>query len=127
MTLFGEQLLGLYAPGNAAVIEKGMVRLYIVGLTHFICGIMEVGCGCVRGIGKSILPMIVSLLGACVSRVIWVFTVFQLVPDEIRQQTLYYSYPLSWVLTAAVHFLVFFIVLRKTKRKWDNENVLLRT
>jgi Na+-driven multidrug efflux pump len=127
MALFGKQLLGLYAPGNAAVIEKGMIRLYIVGLTHFICGIMEVGCGCVRGIGKSILSMIVSLLGACVFRVIWVFTVFRLVPDDIKHQTLYFSYPLSWILTAAVFFWVFAIVLRKTTRKWESEKELLRT
>ena len=80
MYLFGEPLLSLYAPGNAAVIEKGMIRLRIVGLLHFICGIMEVGCGCVRGMGKSILPMIVSLIGACFSRVVWVFTVFQTSP-----------------------------------------------
>lgn len=118
MTIFGEQLLGLYAPGNTAVIEKGMVRLYIVALTHFICGIMEVGCGCVRGMGKSILPMIVSLLGACVSRVVWVFTVFRMVPDNVKQQTLYYSYPLSWTLTAIVHFAVFFFVLHGIKKKW---------
>ena len=127
MALFGKQLLGLYAPGNTAVIEKGMIRLYIVGLTHFICGIMEVGCGCVRGIGKSILSMIVSLLGACVFRVIWVFTVFRLVPDDIKHQTLYFSYPLSWILTAAVFFWVFAIILRKTTRKWESEKELLRT
>lgn len=119
MLLFGRQLIGLYAPDNQAVIDKGMTRMYIVGATHAICGLMEVGCGCIRGMGKSFGPMIVSLMGSCVFRVVWVFTIFQLVPESIKQQTLYYSYPLSWILTGAVHFLCFFIVLRKAKKSWE--------
>ena len=119
MALFGEQLIGLYAPGNQAVIEKGLIRFYICGLTHLLCGIMEVGCGCVRGMGKSLAPTLVALLGACVSRIVWVYTVFPLAPEHLRQQVLYYCYPLSWALTAIVHFAVFFLILKKTKRQFE--------
>ncbi|MBQ9761349.1 MAG: MATE family efflux transporter [Clostridia bacterium] len=121
MFLFIEPLLGLYAPGNTAVIEKGLIRFSIIGLTHFICGIMEVGCGCVRGMGKSLAPTLVSLLGSCASRVVWIYTVFPLVPLDIRQETLYYCYPLSWAVTALAHFIVFFIVLKKEKQIYLQE------
>ena len=117
MTIFGKQLLSLYAPGNLAVIEKGMINLRLVGLTHFICGIMEVGCGCVRGMGKSFTTTVISLLGSCVSRVIWVITVFPLAPVGLEQQTLYLCYPISWAITAIAHFAVFFMILRKIKQQ----------
>lgn len=117
IALFGKQLLGLYAPGNTAVIEKGLRRFYIIGLTHFICGIMEVGCGCARGIGRSLTPMVVSLLGACVSRIIWIATVFPIVPPEAKLFTLYVIYPISWTVTAIAHFLVFAINMRKIKKE----------
>ena len=119
MALFGEQLLGLYAPGNTAVIEKGLRRFYICGLTHFLCGIMEVGCGCVRGLGKSLAPTLVSLLGACASRVVWALTVFPLAPVDMRQEILYLIYPISWGATAVVHFIVFFVCLRSVKRQFE--------
>lgn len=119
MFLFGEQLIGLYAPGNAAVIEKGLIRLRICGLTHVLCGIMEVGCACVRGMGKSLAPTIVSLLGSCVSRIVWIYTVFPFAPEAMRQQVLYYCYPLSWAATALAHFIVFFIILKKTKKQYE--------
>ena len=119
MALFGKQLLGLYAPHNPAVIEKGLIRFYICGLTHFICGIMEVGCGCVRGMGKSLAPTLTALLGSCVSRVVWVYTIFPLAPEHLRQQTLYYIYPISWALTAIIHFSVFFFILKKSKQEFE--------
>ncbi len=116
MFLFIHPLLNLYAPGNVAVIEKGFIRFSICGLTHFLCGMMEVGCGCVRGMGKSLAPTLVSLLGSCVSRIIWIYTVFPLAPYELRQQFLYYCYPISWFLTAVAHFIVFFLVLKKERQ-----------
>lgn len=123
MALFGEQLIGLYAPGNHAVIEKGLIRFYICGLTHLLCGIMEVGCGCVRGMGKSIAPTLISLVGACLSRVVWVYTVFPLAPEHFRQQVLYYVYPISWGATAIVYFIVFYILLHNTKRRFEQAAV----
>ena len=116
IALFGKQLLGLYAPGNPAVIEKGLQRLYIIGLTYFLCGFMEVGCGCTRGIGRSLTSMVVSLLGSCVSRILWIAAVLPIVPADAKTVTLYIIYPISWILTAIAHYTVFAINLKKIKK-----------
>ena len=63
---------------------------------------MDVGCGIMRGMGKTILPMIVSLVGSCLFRIVWIATVCPLFPGNIL--ALYISYPISWFITAAVHY-----------------------
>jgi len=103
--IFGRQLLALYST-DPAVIEAGMERVYIVNGPYFLCGMMEVMTGVLRGVGYSILPMAVSILGACVFRIVWVVTVFAAVPT---MQCLMISYPVSWLLTFVV--LVFFFRL----------------
>lgn len=110
--VFGHELLSLYAPGNEPAIEAGKVRLLIVGGTYFLCGLMEVGCGAMRGMGSSVVPMVVSLVGSCVFRIVWIYTVFAW---HHTTTTLYISYPLSWILTAAVHLLCCAIYLRHLK------------
>lgn len=107
--LFGRPLLSLYT-SQAAAIEYGLIRMKIIFSTYFMCGIMEVLVGCLRGMGRSILPMIVSLLGACGLRVVWVFTLFKAYP---QLETIYISYPVSWTLTAFVHFICLLIVMKK--------------
>ena len=108
--LFGEPLLSIYAPDSTAVVEAGTTRLSILGVFYFLCGLMEIGTGTLRGLGKSITPMIVSLLGSCVFRIIWIYTVFALFPTLT---VLYISYPISWILTAAVHHIICFFSIRK--------------
>lgn len=107
--LFGENILGLYS-SDPEVISYGMQRLLFICCPYFLCGVMEVMVGCIRGLGYAIMPMIVSLLGACVFRIIWIYTVFQW---DRTLDTLYISYPISWALTAFVHFICFLIVKRK--------------
>lgn len=114
MVAFGEPLLRIFAPEGGAVVEAGMTRLSILGITYFLCGLMEVGCGVMRGLGKSITPMIVSLLGSCVFRVAWVYTVFALFPTL---EVLYISYPISWIITSAVHFIFCFVTLKKVQKR----------
>lgn len=115
--LFGDTLLGIYASGDnrAAIIEAGMRRLSVIATTYCLCGLMDVGCGILRGMGRAIQPMIVALLGSCVFRVVWVLVVCPLFPENIM--VLYISYPVSWILTGAVHFLFVFIFYRKLTRK----------
>lgn len=106
---FGHQLLGIYS-SDPQVIEYGLSRMAIISCTYFLCGIMDVMVGSIRGLGYSIMPMIVSLTGACAFRVLWIFTIFQ------WQHTLfilYISYPLSWILTAGVHIICYRIVYKK--------------
>lgn len=111
--LFANPLLSIYsADGN--VVAYGHQRLLIILSTYFICGIMDVMVGSIRGMGYSIMPMIVSLLGACGLRIVWIFTVFAL---DRTPQTLYISYPVTWTVTFMVHFLCFTIAYRKKSAK----------
>lgn len=112
--LFGEPLLSIYAPGNESVIEIGMILVRILSATYFTCGLMEVGSGVLRGLGKSFRAMIISLVGSCVTRIIWIYTVFA---ADHTLEVLYACYPLSWVLTAATHFTMAFIVLHNLEKQ----------
>ena len=82
----------------------------MVSLLYAICGGMDTMVGALRGIGSSILPMVVSLLGSCVLRLVYIATLFQLNPTP---HTLYLCYPLTWTITLAVHVICFLYVRRK--------------
>lgn len=107
--LLGNQILGIYS-SDAEVVAYGMERLAIICTTYCLCGIMDVMVGSIRGLGYAVLPMIVSLMGACVFRIVYIYTVFEW---DRTLRTLYISYPISWAMTAAVHVLCFLIVRRK--------------
>lgn len=107
--LFGPMLLRLYTT-EAEVVDIGMIRLAFVGLPYFLCGLMEVFGGMLRGSGYSITPMIVSVLGACGFRILWIFTIFA---SFHTLNILYVSYPISWVLTALAHLTCFYFIWRK--------------
>lgn len=107
--LCGDSLLEIYS-NDAKVIQYGLLRLSIIGSTYFLCGMMDVMVGSIRGVGYSIMPMIVSLIGACLFRVIWVFTVFNWYHSLF---VLYISYPISWILTFSVHLLCYFMIRKK--------------
>lgn len=109
--LLGRWLLGIYTP-EPQVITYGLYRMSVVCTTYFLCGWMDCLACSVRGLGSSMLPMIVSILGACVLRIIWVMTLFQW---ERTQLCLYLSYPVSWAITAAVHLICFLILRRKIR------------
>lgn len=106
---FGHPLASIYAPGQEEVIAQAVARLRIICTTYFLCGLMDVPVGTLRGIGYSVVPMIVSLVGACGTRLLWVATVFQFVRTP---SMLYLSYPVSWTITALVHY-IFFLSIRK--------------
>lgn len=107
--LLGKPLLALYTT-NEEVIRYGMLRMSIICTFYLFCGIMDVFVGSIRGLGYSIMPMLVSLSGACLFRVIWIFTIFQMDPTL---QTLYISYPISWLLTLSIHFICYLVIRRK--------------
>lgn len=113
---FSEPLLGLYT-NSAQVVEAGRVRLSIIAIPYALCGMMEVVVGSLRGLGKSVMPMIVSLMGACVFRLVWLATVFQ-IQQFHTIEVIYISYPISWILTTLVHFICFIIVRRKLAKQW---------
>ena len=117
---FGQPLLGIYIakddPAYASVIASGMVRVTYMGMTYFVCGIMETCCGMVRGLGRSWMPMVVTIFGACVLRIIWIYTIFQ---THHTLDVLYLSYPVSWVVTSAVHVLCFILIYRRMMARWN--------
>ena len=113
--LLGQSLLGIYST-DAEVISYGMMRLGVVSVTYFLCGMMDVVAGSVRGLGYSILPMLVSLAGACLFRIIWIFTIFQW---QHTLFSLYVSYPISWALTICAHLVCYFVVRRRVFPKGE--------
>lgn len=114
--LFGDQLLGFYT-SSEAVKAAGMVRLNIICRVYALCGIMDVLVGSLRGLGYSLLPTIVSLIGACGLRLIWIFTFFRMYDTFHTTKSLYMTYLVSWIITALAHLVCFIIVRRKFTEK----------
>ena len=109
---FGPQLLSIYITDSPQAIEYGMIRLAYFALPYFLCALMDVTTGALRGMGASVTPMLISVLGVCGIRILWIYTIFQ-VPQYHTPQCLYASYPISWAITFACHLTAFFLVYRK--------------
>lgn len=109
MIALGRPLLGLYTV-DPLVVEQGFTRLKIMCGTYFICGLMDTFACALRGMGHSLLPMLVSLVGVVGIRITWLYTVF--VADHTLE-SIYLSYPVSWLVTLAAHMLCFFVVYKK--------------
>ena len=114
--LFAPWLLRIYITDSAQAVADGILRMSIVCLPYFLCGMMDATTGSLRGLGSSMLPMIISVMGACVLRVVWIYTIFQ-IPQFHSPQGLLISYPISWVLTFSCQLTAFLIVLRKHIKK----------
>lgn len=109
--LSGTWLLQIYS-SDPDVIRYGLLRMSIICTFYCFCGMMDVLVGSLRGLGYSFLPMVVSLLGACGLRIVWIYTFFQWSRSLL---VLYISYPVTWLITAAVHMLCYLIIRRKQK------------
>ena len=108
--LFGAPLAGIYAPGEPEVIQQALVRMLYICCPYFICGVMDTLVGVLRGLGSSVIPMAVSIIGACGLRLLWVAVVF---PVYRTPASLYLSYPITWTVTGFFHFLFLMAVVRK--------------
>ncbi len=107
--LFGAQLVGIYT-SEPATIEYGVQRMAIICTLYFLCGCMDVICGSLRGMGYSTVPMIVSIVGACGLRIVWIMTVFKVYHSLT---VLYISYPVTWFITGAAHLICYFVIKKK--------------
>ena len=108
---FGSTLLGFYTT-SADVMAVGMIRLSIVCMSYFLCGMMDVMTGCLRGLGYSLMPTITTVIGVCGIRMVWVFTGFRM--EQFHSiNTLYMTYPVSWLLTLIIHILCLSINWKK--------------
>lgn len=111
--LFSGTLLKLYST-DPEVISYGILRMAYICIPYFLCGMMDVIVGVLRGVGYSIMPMLVSLTGACLFRIVWIYTIFR----KVRTlECLFISYPISWALTFTVHLICFVIIYRKLVKK----------
>jgi putative MATE family efflux protein len=112
-----EPLLGLYgitlgAEGSLERIafESATTQLTFVAFPYFLCGLMEVGSGVLRGLGKSTLAMIIFVIGTCLLRVVWLETVF---PSYLNLTSIYVCYPISWIFTSSILFWLSFKEIKK--------------
>lgn len=110
----GSFLLGIYS-SDPEVIQFGMSRMQIICQWYFLCGIMDVAVGILRGLGYSVIPMLVSLTGACGLRVLWIFTVFAWKHSLF---VLYLSYPITWIVTFTVHLICLLVIWKRKKGAW---------
>ena len=113
---FGETLLSIYITDSAEAIAYGMIRLAYICLPYFLCGLMDVSTGALRGMGASIAPMVISILGVCGLRILWIYTIFQ-IPQFHTPQCLYFSYTISWSVTFLIQIAVFIRSYRKQLRE----------
>lgn len=118
---FGEPLLGLYT-SNPEVVDAGMIRLNLIARVYALCGMMDVMVGGLRGLGYSVIPMIVSMLGACGIRLLWIFTIFQL-ENFHRIELLYIVYAISWTITLMAHIVVWIIAWKRIKRRINSKQI----
>ncbi len=101
-------LVNLYTSGEA--LKYAEIRISIICLSYFLCGLMDLPVGSMRGLGNSFTPMVVSILGMVVFRIIWISTVFQ---ANHELWVLYISYPISWIATELVHYICFIFTYKK--------------
>ena len=106
MWTFGEQLLAIYITDSAQAITYGMIRMTYLALPYFLCGLMDVSTGALRGMGASFTPMVISVLGVCGIRIGWIMTIFR-IPQFHTPQCLYISYAISWTVTFLIQMLAF--------------------
>ena len=119
--IFRYPLVHLYVNTPEAV-EAAMVRFTLIIPTYFLCGYMEVFCGALRALDRSVTSMVISLCGACGLRILWIETMFKLVRTPIM---IYVSYPITWIVTAVL--LLIFVITTSRKLMRDNGMITLKT
>ena len=120
--LIARPLLSIYLGNATDAIEYGVTRMFYIGILYFICGVMNTVGASMRGIGKSQIPLIITLLGACGLRILWIFTVFQ-IPAYHTLPCLFLSWPISWTITtlAEIPFLLHYY--KNLKKRFAKRNI----
>ena len=116
--VFGSQLLGIYT-ADAAVIKCGLEILSITTVPYFLCGIMDLIPGALRGMGHSAVPMVLSVIGTVGTRIVWIYGLFA------HHRTLFFlfiSYPGSWIATILMQAVCFWFVRKKCIRQLKTVN-----
>ena len=108
--IFAKPLLSIYITDSPLAIEYGITRIALISLPYFVCGLMDVMTGALRGLGVSISPMIITVLGVCGFRVLWIYTVFAYFHTY---GWLYLSYIISWTITFFIELILFLVIINK--------------
>lgn len=108
--LLGEQLLSIYITDSKEAIAYGLVRMKYICLPYFLCGIMDVTTGSIRGMGVSLVTMLISVFGVVGIRIGWIYTIFQTIHTP---ECLFFSYTVSWTITFLCQLIAFYIVYNK--------------
>ena len=116
---FGRPLLGIYIHDSASAVNFGMERLKYFLIPYFIAGMSEVVTNSMRGIGYSFTPMVITIIGVCVMRIVWIYTVFSM-PQYHSFAGLLISYPISWIFTFAAVYFAYTIALKKCEKQLKN-------
>lgn len=114
VTDFGPQLISIYTPGEPEVIASGMKYLMAFRYFTFLGGVNGVSTSALRGLGKSFVPMVISIAGICGLRIIWIYTIFAKSPTL---DTLYLSYTVSWIITSVTCTIMFYILAIRLNKK----------
>jgi len=121
--LLGPHLLKIYITDSSEAITYGLTRMMFIAAPYFLCGIMDVMTGCLRGIGKSVSAMVVTIAGVCGFRILWIYTVFQ-IPAFHNLKCLFMSYPISWFITFAIQWVYYMICTKKILRSEESTEAL---
>lgn len=111
--LFGSELMHIYTK-SADVVACGTDIMLYTTVTYFLCGIMDLFPGALRGMGHSAVPMILSVIGTVGTRIVWIYWVF---PQHRALDFLFISYPVSWILTIVMQVVCFYFVRKKVQGK----------
>ena len=114
---FGPELLKIYTE-DAKVIQCGMEILLYTTVTYFLCGLMDLFPGALRGMGHSAVPMILSVIGTVGTRIVWIFWIF---PAHRSLDILFISYPASWIITIIMQVICYYFVRKKVHRSMQRQ------
>ncbi len=113
--LLSRQLLGFYITDSAKAMEYGVRRMVVTGLPYFLCGIMEVLTGALRGLGSSVISAVSSFVGSCMFRIFWATVLVKLLGGGI--ELLYLCWPISWFLVSIMHLITLSIIKPRAIRR----------
>ena len=118
-SLFGESVLSIYSQ-TPEVLEIANLRLGFMSKMYGLAGMMDILVGALRGMGQSVIPMIISLVGVCGFRLVWIATVFQ-IPEYHHILTIYTAYPVTWAITALTQFTCWIILMKRLNKTYEKK------
>ena len=121
LMIFQKPLLSLYITNDEVALAAAITRFSIIIPTYFLCGVMDVVCGTLRALDRSVTSMVISLTCTCGLRIIWIQTVFGFFKTP---ESLFFSYPVSWILSLAVHVVFIVYATKKLIKRQQNELML---